>query len=101
MNATALESEIENQQRNISFDTKEYTIEIIVQKYLESYKWANSRNDESSTAATNSRVKGHDTPKATGEEKVSQRKDQQQTVNCFGSSNHKALQPRIALMRAE
>lgn len=29
-----LESEIENQQRNVSFDTKEYTIEIIVQKYL-------------------------------------------------------------------
>lgn len=41
MNATALESEIENQQRNISFDTKEYTIEIIVQKYLE-----NIENDE-------------------------------------------------------
>lgn len=29
-----LEQEIENQQRNVSFDTKEYTIEIIVQKYL-------------------------------------------------------------------
>lgn len=29
-----LENEIENQQRNVSFDTKEYTIEIIVQKYL-------------------------------------------------------------------
>ena len=29
-----LESEIENQQRNVSFDTKEYTIEIVVQKYL-------------------------------------------------------------------
>ena len=29
-----LETQIENQQRNVSFDTKEYTIEIIVQKYL-------------------------------------------------------------------
>lgn len=29
-----LEQEIEKQQRNVSFDTKEYTIEIIVQKYL-------------------------------------------------------------------
>uniref|UniRef100_UPI003FF053CD DUF262 domain-containing protein n=1 Tax=Ruminococcus bromii TaxID=40518 RepID=UPI003FF053CD len=29
-----LESEIENQQRNVSYDTKEYTIEIVVQKYL-------------------------------------------------------------------
>lgn len=29
-----LEHEIEQQQRNVSFDTKEYTIEIIVQKYL-------------------------------------------------------------------
>lgn len=29
-----LEREIEKQQRNVSFDTKEYTIEIIVQKYL-------------------------------------------------------------------
>lgn len=29
-----LENEIENQQRNVSFDTKEYTIEIVVQKYL-------------------------------------------------------------------
>lgn len=29
-----LENEIENQQRNVSFDTKEYTIELIVQKYL-------------------------------------------------------------------
>ena len=29
-----LENEIEKQQRNVSFDTKEYTIEIIVQKYL-------------------------------------------------------------------
>lgn len=29
-----LESEIEKQQRNVSYDTKEYTIEIIVQKYL-------------------------------------------------------------------
>lgn len=29
-----LENEIENQQRNVSYDTKEYTIEIIVQKYL-------------------------------------------------------------------
>lgn len=29
-----LENEIERQQRNVSFDTKEYTIEIIVQKYL-------------------------------------------------------------------
>ena len=29
-----LEQEIEQQQRNVSFDTKEYTIEIIVQKYL-------------------------------------------------------------------
>lgn len=29
-----LENEIEKQQRNVSFDTKEYTIEIVVQKYL-------------------------------------------------------------------
>jgi hypothetical protein len=29
-----LEAEIENQQRNVSYDTKEYTIELIVQKYL-------------------------------------------------------------------
>ena len=29
-----LENEIESQQRNVSFDTKEYTIEIIVDKYL-------------------------------------------------------------------
>ncbi len=29
-----LENEIEKQQRNVSYDTKEYTIEIIVQKYL-------------------------------------------------------------------
>lgn len=29
-----LEQDIENQQRNVSFDTKEYTVEIIVQKYL-------------------------------------------------------------------
>lgn len=29
-----LENEIELQQRNVSFDTKEYTIEIIVSKYL-------------------------------------------------------------------
>lgn len=29
-----LENEIEKQQRNVAFDTKEYTIEIIVQKYL-------------------------------------------------------------------
>lgn len=29
-----LEEEIESQQRNVSFDTKEYTVEIIVQKYL-------------------------------------------------------------------
>lgn len=35
MSETALETEIENQQRNVSFDTKEYTIEIIVQKYLD------------------------------------------------------------------
>ncbi|WP_268824896.1 hypothetical protein [Anaerovibrio lipolyticus] len=28
-----LEIEIENQQRNVSYDTKEYTIEIIVSKY--------------------------------------------------------------------
>ena len=30
-----LEDKIENQQRNVSYDIKEYTIEIIVQKYLE------------------------------------------------------------------
>lgn len=30
-----LEKEIDNQQRNVAFDTKEYTIELIVQKYLE------------------------------------------------------------------
>ncbi|MEI3228308.1 MAG: DUF262 domain-containing protein [Lachnospiraceae bacterium] len=30
----SLENEIEKQQRNVSFDTKEYTIEIVVQKYL-------------------------------------------------------------------
>lgn len=34
MNERILENEIEKQQRNVSFDTKEYTIEIIVQKYL-------------------------------------------------------------------
>lgn len=34
MNESFLENEIEKQQRNVSFDTKEYTIEIIVQKYL-------------------------------------------------------------------
>ena len=31
---STLEAKIEDQQRNVSFDTKEYTIEIIVQKYL-------------------------------------------------------------------
>ena len=30
-----LENQIENQQRNVSYDTKEYTIEIIVKKYLD------------------------------------------------------------------
>lgn len=34
-NLDKLESEIEKQQRDVSFDTKEYTIEIIVQKYLD------------------------------------------------------------------
>lgn len=34
MGEIILENEIENQQRNVSYDTKEYTIEIIVQKYL-------------------------------------------------------------------
>lgn len=34
MSEIILENEIERQQRNVSFDTKEYTIEIIVQKYL-------------------------------------------------------------------
>ena len=29
-----LEIEIENQQRNVAYDTKEYTIELVVQKYL-------------------------------------------------------------------
>lgn len=29
-----LEKEIDDQQRNVAFDIKEYTIEIIVQKYL-------------------------------------------------------------------
>lgn len=29
-----LENRIENQQSNVSYDTREYTIEIIVQKYL-------------------------------------------------------------------
>jgi hypothetical protein len=30
-----IEKQIEKQQRNIKYDTKEYTIEIIVKKYLE------------------------------------------------------------------
>lgn len=34
MSEIILENEIEQQQRNVSYDTKEYTIEIIVQKYL-------------------------------------------------------------------
>nr|WP_315002741.1 DUF262 domain-containing protein [uncultured Campylobacter sp.] len=34
-NIDKLEKEIENGQRNVSYDTKEYTIEIIVKKYLE------------------------------------------------------------------
>lgn len=34
MGKSNLENEIEKQQRNISYDTKEYTIEIVVQKYL-------------------------------------------------------------------
>lgn len=32
-----LENEIENQQRNVSYDTKEYTIELIVQKYTKDF----------------------------------------------------------------
>lgn len=35
MGEITLETEIEQQQRNVSFDTKEYTIEIIVKKYLD------------------------------------------------------------------
>ncbi len=33
-NLELIEKEIEVQQRNVSYDTKEYTIEIIVDKYL-------------------------------------------------------------------
>ena len=35
IDTTSIEQEIENQQRNVSYDTKEYTIEIIVNKYKE------------------------------------------------------------------
>ncbi|RKV92156.1 MAG: DUF262 domain-containing protein, partial [Campylobacter sp.] len=34
-NVDKLEKEIENGQRNVSYDTKEYTVEIIVKKYFE------------------------------------------------------------------
>ena len=34
-NIDKLEKEIENGQRNVSYDTKEYTVEIIVKKYFE------------------------------------------------------------------